>query len=242
MPTVTARRIDLYTRCPKRAQFAWESESETSLTYRIISNVIKSVYMYQTRKKRIPAFRSIPGWVDRFLQDEIDINQDAEQQYKLAKNIIARLHIWYSRHYLEHFCDHGLINLPVTIGIGPSTTYYDQVDIVTVGQPVRIFDFAEVRDNIEFRAYNGTRVYNDMRVHTKMWTFAKASGLELGEYVRLVIGPQSIKPVKIRVLDGMLEKQKRYLQHIIQGIQDQVFYPAFSEQCLNCPYSERCSM
>lgn len=204
----------------------------------IVGNTIKSAYLYQIRKGRFPPFRRFPHWVDQFLQEQLVETGD----YKHSKRLLSILSYWYNKLYLEKYYDDGVINLPVTLGLGTHLTYYDTIDLVTIGNTTQLFDFKEVRDRAEFRAYNGTRVYNDLIAQTHIWSFWKASGLMPDSYVRLVIGPSMVRDVRIKVTEKGLQRVEGYVRQITRGIQDNAFYPSFSDQCGHCAFAQQCSI
>ena len=84
------------------------------------------------------------------------------------------------------------------------------------------------------------KVYNDLEVHARLWAFWKAAEMLPSEYVRIVIGPQTVRPVKIVLTEEILSKTEKIIRQILRGIRDDVFYPAFSEQCNICPFKQKC--
>lgn len=238
MRTINARRIETYSRCPKKAQYQWNIVPEMPQVQSVISNVVKMAYLFQIRKGHFPPFRRFSKWTDQFLEQQLIETGD----YKHNKELLTILSHWYNKLYLEKYYDDGVINLPVSMNLGSQLIYHDTIDLVTLGNTTQLFDFAEVRDNKDFRAYNGTRIYNDLVAQSHIWSFWKASGLMPDYYVRLVIGPRSMRDVRIKITKKTLQKIEGYVRQITRGMQDHAFYPSFSSQCTSCAFVAQCSM
>jgi len=241
MRIVTARDITAYSRCPKRYSFSGTDQLKVSVEQHVIQTVVKHIYLYHARQGHLIPWRHIPSRTHQVLSDLTD-SLDPIQVYKETKNLLARLSGWYNRYYLEEYCDEGIVNLPIKVGLGARLTYTDSIDIVTMGKKLRLYDFDEVHNKEALRHYTGIKIYNNLGVLSRIWAFWKAAETMPEEYVRLVIGCQTITPVKITITELLLEKAEKIVRQITRGIQDDVFYPAFSEQCLQCPFKKHCSV
>jgi hypothetical protein len=199
--------------------------------------VIKSAYIYQARRNTLVSWKRILSWAERLSLESVR-HMSPKERYRDTKDLLVRLSAWYHDCYLEGYCDPGIVNLPVTLNSEATGGYSDTIDIVTVGEKLRLFDFVEASPG----DYSGTKVYRDVEVWARIWGFKEASRTKPEEYVRLVIGPQTIKPVKITVLQSMLERGQKMMQQIMRGIEGEVFYPSFSEQCANCPHTQVCGI
>lgn len=241
MRTITARGITAYARCPKRYSFSRTLRPKISVERRVIQDVVKYIYLYHTRHGKLIPWRHIPSKTHQVLSD-LSESLDPTQIYQETKNLLTRLSGWYNKHYLTEYCDEGIINLPIRIGLGTHLTYADSVDIVTIGKKLRLYDFDEVRDKMALSYYTGIKVYNDLGVLSRIWAFWRAAETMPEEYVRLVMSCQTITPVKITITEPLLEKAEKIVRQIARGVQDDAFYPAYSEQCLQCPYKDHCSV
>lgn len=240
---VNAQRIETYSRCPKKSLYLWDSKESIPPIQYIVSNVIKSAYLYQIRKKKYPAFRWLSRWTDQFTREILQKpGVDPQKLYKQIKRLLAILSDWYNKIYLEEFFHDSLINVPVAIALGTHLTYYDKLELVMIGSQVQLFDFKQVNTAADYKKYTGLKIYNDLKAQIHLWSFWKAFNVVPSHLVRLVIGNQGIKPVKIRIEIEQLEKIEKYIKQIVRGIHDDVFYPSFSEQCKVCPFIQDCNL
>jgi len=241
MQVITPRGLKLYARCPKRFSFSWHLKPVTTIECKTIEDIIKSLYLYHARRGVLMPWKHIPPRAHQMLLETFK-DLDATQEYKQTEHLLVKLSAWYNNHYLEEYCDEGVINLPVQMGLGTHLTLADEIDIVTMGKQLRLFDFDEVCDKQSLSTYTGLKVYNDLAALAKVWLFWKATDIMPEQYIRLVISAKSVKPIRLTITDRMVEKIEVFMRQLARGIQDEAYYPSFSEQCLHCPYKERCSI
>lgn len=241
MRIITPSKIDTYSRCPKRCFFSWNSKPQIDLEIEVLQDMIKKLYLFHARTGTLKPWRGMPHRTHQMLLEYVK-DSDKVSEYKKVKNILYKLSVWYNGPYLNEYCDEGIINMPIRIGLGYSCIYKDSVDIVTIGKKLRLFDFKQVRDNEEYAAYNGRKIYNSLEVQSRIWGFWKSSEVLPEEYVRLVVGPIGLKPVRIKITEENIKKIDSSIVHIADGIKDNIFYPSFSKQCLSCPFAQHCSL
>lgn len=202
-------------------------------------NIIKAAYLRYSRKEKPCTWRQIMGWTqDNYIQDFSNIT---EKEYPEVKGILSRLSTWYGKYYLGDYCEPGLTNIPVALALGNDCYYKDNLPILGSKNKLRIYDFDYATDGDTYSSYTGARIYNDLAAQARVWAFEQATDLNVQEYVRFVIGNQAIGVVKITMEDKLKKKNKKYMKYILEGIKEQISYPAFTEQCLNCPYNKKCS-
>lgn len=233
---IQPHHISNYSRCPKKTLYTWNDKVKVSANQQIISNIIKTIYGYHLRKEKPALWRHIPGWLDRYLRESVLKALDPQARYKEAKNILIRVRSWYDKYYLEKYCEPGLINVPLKVRLDHHNFYSDSIDIVTMNNKIRLYDFDEGYGDL-----SGIDVYNDIKVQARIWGFWKASETKPDEYVRLRIRPQSMTSAVISINETTLERSNAVVKQITRGIKDQVFYPSVSEQCRHCPFQSNCS-
>jgi hypothetical protein len=229
-----ARQIKTYSQCPRKAFLSWKQEPVQSLDVRIISDVIKQIYMYHARKGKIVSWRFVFKWTERRLTQELSFASQNEE-YKEVKECLTRISYWYNKHYLDNYADIGLVNLPMAVGLGSKFTLRDSIDLVIISkQGVKLVDFVNVPHS---KVINQIDIFNDLEAQVKAWLFWKAAEEFPVEYVRMVIKPQTIYPVKIMLTKKGLNYIERLIKHIGSGMSHDIFYASFSEQCNYCPFN-----
>jgi len=242
MFVVSPDKIVSYTRCPNLCLFSWNKKKKVSPETKVIRDAIKLGYIYHSQTNKVVPWRRFIGWTERLIAENLPELSTTEESYKRTKNFLSQLSKWYNDFYLPEYCDPAYTNLPITIGLGSRVTYSDEIDLVTVGDKIRIFDFEGVYDGKQVISYNGLKVYNDLLVWVRIWGLWRAAYIEPKEYIRVLVTPRSIKPVRITILKSMLERSEKIVRQATKGIEDEVYYPVFSSQCIRCSYREGCSM
>lgn len=241
MLDISPRNIASWSRCPKRSQYNWDSKPILSSNEQIIESVIKSAYLEYCRKCRPATWHMIISWTEQYMVKYM-IDQDNDyEKYKETKSILTRLVDWYHKDYLGVYSQPGLINIPIIFTIDRELRFRDSIPIITSGNKIRLFDFQSVKAE-EAQFYSGKRIYNSIEVHARAWGFWKASNIMPNEYIRFVIHPESIKAFQVTFTSDILKKSEKIIKHIIRGIGNDVFYPSFSEQCIQCPNRQYCSI
>ena len=237
MQAITPQDIIEYSKCPKKLYFSLsykEKMISPRFEFQIISDVIKSVYLYALRKEKFTPWNLIPGWVDR-AANNFTIDLSDIERYKKSENILVRLSYWYNNIYLAQENLSGFINVPIYYPIDYHRVYYDKIDILEIGQQVRILDFTE-------EDIGPVNLYKEMLIHIKSWGLNVSCKSKPDKYVRLVIKPLSIKIVEISVTNDMIKKAEKISYHILSGIKNQIFYPSITKQCPSCPYMDLCEI
>jgi len=193
MVIVRPRNINAYSKCPKRAGYSWLDKPRLSFEGTVISNVIKAMYLYEARRECPPPWKHMPGWIDKY-SGEAYCQLSPRDRYQETKNLLTRIYHWYHNYYLKNYGGAGIANVPVSIGIGNQLEFYDKIDIVGLDNKIRIFDFVEAE---RVKSFDTTQMYSDMLIYARIWGFCRSAETKPDEYVRLVIGPQTIKPFSL---------------------------------------------
>ena len=235
MPTITPHTIASYTRCPRYTFYTLNSKRKLSPTSTLISNIIQAAYLHFSRKEKPVTWRVVTAWAE----EGIVKLGFPEEDYKQNKNIISRLSGWYDKYYLGEYVGAGLTNIPIALSLGSGYFWKDSIPILISKKTLQIFDFDE---SSSMATYNGTNIYNDYVALSRVWGFNQALDIPPAEYVRFVIGPESIKAVRISVDRLYIQKGNSILRQIVRGMKDEVWYPSFSSQCNSCPLKSNCSI
>ena len=163
---------------------------------------------------------------------------DPEEFYKSSKNLLLMLHPWFFGYFVKN-PEQCIINLPVAVQVDNSTFYSDTIDIVSVGNKIKLFDFKQISSS----SYNTVNsVYSDIEVMTRIWGFKKATDYQVAEYCRIYILPKSIQMRNITITDKYREKINKIINYLLRGISSEVFYQSKSDHCNRCVFSEDCKL
>lgn len=231
---VRPKNIVTYARCPNRAILSWDDSVQEDPVRKIIETIVKLSYLYLSRKSAPISWKSILSWSQSvYVQEIAKINTN---NYKDMESILSRLSHWYNNYYLRDYCTPGITNIPISIALGYSCYYRDDIPLLLNGKHLSIVDFGMglARNLI------GSDLYNDPQAQVRLWGISQGSDLIIKEYSRFVITPTEIRPIKITIDNNLIMKNNKIIRHIVDGIRERIFYPAPSEQCNNCPYQDRC--
>jgi hypothetical protein len=192
----------------------------------------KKFYGSINKAEIAPSFKLVSYWY------EIEYNRILKNTPNYAgKDILSRIGHWYNNYYLNSITQ-AISNVPVSVSI-QGQPYQDIIDVIEVGDKIRVHDFKELLGQKEA---GSAVIYNDIKVHARLWGLEMASGIIPDEYVRWVILPNTIRYISIKVDKKMLEKSYKIVRHILEGIAREVWYPSVSDQCSHCPHLTYCSL
>lgn len=237
MLSITPRNIVTYSKCPKKAAFSWHQPEETSTEFQVISDIIKTAYLYYERQGKPPAWRNFMSWTQRKVFNNT-VKHD-RLSYKEGKSYLSQLSNFYEDIFLNNYCVPGLINVPISVGLGQHIVLEDTIDILSFEKKLIVFDFKEI-EKVKAKSYTSNRLYNDLLIHVRSWILWKVSGALVDEYVRILIGPQSVGFAKVSITEASLLKIEGIVRQITRGMKDGIYYPSFSEQCGSCPFKAKC--
>jgi len=241
LQVISPSLVKLYSRCPNQVKGLVDrnvSLHTLDLSASVISDVIKKIFVYQTTTNKIVKWRLIPGWVDIRARERL-ASIGPKEAYKEAENTLLRLSRWYNGPYLDTYNDPGIINVPIKVYVDDSTIFTDEIEVITVGDTIKMFDIRQISN---VRQVSSVAIYNDLSVLARLWGLHQASGVWPTEYVRIYITPESVKTAKILIDEKLQKKCEKITEYLIHGIRNEVYYPAFSDQCIRCSYSKGCSV
>lgn len=239
MLTTDTSRIIKYSKCPKRCELEWHNTEKIDVEEQIIQDVIKAMYLQHTRDREVLSWKTVLLHTERRLISQLP-DLLPRQQYRETKGYLERLSRWYSDYYLKEYAYPGLTNVPVVMRLDHYMIFRDSIDIIIPGDKIKLFDFCRSDKGESPRNYPIKQVHNDLAAQVKAWAFWKAAEILPSEYVRIVIGPHTLRPVRSFILKSHLEKVERIIKQILRGMKDGVYYPSVSEQCVDCPHKPIC--
>lgn len=239
----TPFRIRLYAQCPNKCSFSTDWVEKQTPDESILSDMIKYAFLRHSMKplgSRPPGWKAFVNYVDKFRTRHVRLlGNSLENYYKESEWILVRLQRWYYDYYLPSYAVPGHVNVPIVLGINDLVYYRDFLDIITVDNGIRVFDFEY---NEQHPLALKSRILNDIEVMARIWGCWKFSGVKIEKYVRIFLSKKGVQVKEVEITDEYLEKARKIIGHIVDGISHHVYYPAYSEQCVKCPYKKGCKL
>jgi len=239
----TPNHILEYSKCPKKALSSWDFIfKESPLINKdslVLSNVIRSVYLFSERKGYYPKWKWIPRWLDRSIKKFITEGLLTQKEYTETKNMLTRLYKWYHSIFLSE-PRAGITNVPILGEITPYLYWQDKIDILCFDpddQGVTVVDFVETKVDPNPRI-----LYNDFIVRSRIWGVEKFLGVKVTGYQRICFVRKRIATRFFSMSPEVKERGRKYINNIIRGVANNQDYPSVTEQCLSCTYSHKCSI
>jgi hypothetical protein len=243
IPLATPYRIKLYTKCPNRMFFTQEATPAMCPEEAILSDMIKYAFLRHSMKpvgSRPPGWKAFVNYVDKFRVRHTRLfGNELANYYKESEWILVRLQRWYYDYYLPYYAIPGHVNVPIILGINDAVYYRDYLDIVTVSDSVKVFDFEY---NKQHPVALGLRILNDIEVMVRVWGCWKFSSVKIEKYVRIFLSDKGVQAKEVTITDDYLKKAQITIGHIVDGIAHHVYYPAYSEQCARCSFKKKCRL
>jgi len=211
-----------------------EHPDERTKQAKIAERVIQKSYARATETGFKPDWRTVLGWVDREVFQDIDV--DDTEGWKAGKicseQVLNFLNSWY-RQTLLH--DQSLAYPGLTLFAQVSSTVIEStIPVIKVSEPPVIVSVSSV-------VQSGWQLYNDIEVRGQMWLLARELEVDSVCYQRLTIGPRGgIKDDVIFSGSEELDRAERMLRQVVRAIEQGADYPIISDRCNTCPYRRRC--
>lgn len=238
---ISPYRIKLYTQCPNKLLFNPTASPSQLPEEAILSDIIKYAYYRHTASPggKPPTWKAFVSWLDKFrFRHTRLISKGMGKYYNESEWLLVRLSKWYYDYYLPLYATEGFINVPIVLTLDDLVHYRDFPDIMTVNRDgVRVFDFQYDKKKVGLL---GLHILNDIEVLTRVWGIYKFANVKVDKYVRIFLSNQTIQVKEIEITDKYLEKGRRVVGHIVNGIARSVYYPSHSPQCIKCAYRKRC--
>lgn len=232
---VSSHSIETYSKCPKKLYYQGSQKILPPSEYlspnsQILASVIKDTYRHISRKGSIPKWYYFARWVESYYKT---LYQTKVVDVQHTKELLAGLYKWY-KDVFPKYMDTTYVNFPIQISLDEQIRYEDYIDLVTVGDKLRIFVFGEGK-------LTGKEVYNNLRFQSILWGFYKFADKVPDEFICLSIDQMNITPITLYPMAGMLNKTETFVRQILTGVRGNVYYPSFGQQCNTCPYENICN-
>ncbi len=237
---VNPSRIELYSQCPKKFHYGYRevAREPASLTLptdiKIVAEVIKDLYVYISRKGQVPTWQSFIRRTENYYkkfyrQGSVILSEDISHITKL----ITTIQKWY-RDTFPNYTDVAYVNFPIEMSLDGRVTYEDFIDIITIGQEVRLFSFSETNNTVK-------ELYNNLLVQVRLWGFAKYADKIPKEFVCYAVDKSNVIATSFYPMTTAIHKTETFVRQILEGVRSNVWYPSYGQQCLSCKYRETCS-
>ena len=238
MYKISPYNIVTYMKCPKRSLYSKHFVHSPRPYYLLIRKIIQSVYVRFAKSGIVPTWKAVRSIATRSLEAALPnlVNKPVK-----VENLLVNVYRWYKTHLLGSHCFPGLVNLPLLLELGHSVTLVDSIPIVIFSENIELVDFKEVPDKNKYRGYQNFKVKGDFEAQLRTWAFWKCSNILPTKYSRVIIGTTGIKIVTVNVDRKMLENTiEPITKHVVNGIQQGIYYRSISEQCNSCPFLQQC--
>jgi hypothetical protein len=239
MKSANPYQVAAYVDCPRKAWLDWYApRSKPSPADVLIENTIKSAYLYEARKGIIPTWKTVCRWAVIGIS-KLNSSSNEKEDYRDNKLVLSKLSNWYNKYLSLNQCDQGIINVPIKLTLDYTFTFEDTIPIVSIGKQVRLYDFRHIGKPSIYQVKN---IYNSLEVQSRIWGFWKATNILPVEYVWLINGPNTIKPLNYLISLDRMHRLEVYIRQALRGIRDNAFYCSFSKQCKLCPHVSACEL
>jgi CRISPR/Cas system-associated exonuclease Cas4 (RecB family) len=230
---INLNQIQLYSSCPRKFGFV-QSVPPTKQEDNIFKTIIKQCYINRSQHGYDPQWETIKTRVNRHYFADVDI-KDKEAfstAYKQSLATITVLHYWYHKTFMSDN-RHGIVNIPLGVQVSNSTIVAS-VDIILLDQkygPVPLI-FSDNYPSL-------LTLHNDIKFKTLLWLIWKETTYESKKTEFAITTSESIKYTSIYNKSSM-DTIEKYVNFIVRGIENKVYYPSVNTQCNSCEYAKIC--
>jgi len=228
--------IEAYTKCPKRAYFSWNTLFKKNANLEVITRAIKKTYSTHAKRQLPLSWRAVSQFTTSAINEQVAAIEKGTS-YGAPSNSITKMGTWHERYYKNAYCYEGLVNFPIYLGIDNSHVFKDTIDVVTIENGVRLYDFKEIPNLATLLA---KEAHSDIITLSRIWGFYQHTQMVPVEYIRFTVTKKTLKAVVIKVDQKLLDKATRIVGQLLQNIRHDVFYPSESKDCAECPYLNKC--
>lgn len=238
MLKIPAHEIVTYMKCPKRAEFTRGFVRRPNPLVDAITIVVQKAHLHYARYGSVPSWSNVRHMITWQIQNDLPHLLESR---KNIENMVSRMEKWYSNYFLDQYALPGISNVPLLLSLGHSTTLTDKAPLVLFSNQIELVDFIEVSDSLEYRKYNTKKMRDDFELQLRLWIWWKTSTILPAKHSRIVIGQESLRMETMNVERKVLEESvEPIVKHVVNGIQQRVYYRSKSEQCNSCPFFDVC--
>lgn len=238
MLNISTYEIITYMKCPKRAEFSKGFVKKENPIVETITTVVQNAHLYYSRYGKLPSWNNIRHMITRQIQENMSGLIERKNSIEL---IVGRIQKWYSEYFIKNYTLPGITNVPLYLSLGHFAVLSDKVPLVLFSDKIELVDFKEVLGTVDYQSYETGKMRNDFELQLRIWIWWKTSTILPEKYSRIVIGKEGLKIKTINVERKLLEEiVEPIVKHVVNGIQQRVYYRSRSEQCGNCPFFTVC--
>lgn len=236
---ITPTDVYLFSKCPRKLKNMKGAsfERRLSLKEEIISSTIRYAHGYINEFHCIPTWQAVIRYMERQVNSHIIENKDKPYEVVVqTRGLITLLSNWYNEH-LPSVIENQIVyaGMPIKLRIAPGLIFEDNLDLVAVGSKIDIYNFYD-------EPVKATDLYNNLMIQSKLWGFWRYMEEKPKSFILVEILENKLELVKMHSSEKTLEKVENYVVAIARSIQEDAFYPSFSEQCNTCIFREGCCL
>lgn len=245
LPQIQGTSLEIYASCPKKLEYSLRKEIPAlSKKALVLRNMVTGAYLKMSRRGRPQPWRQITSEIDKLVFKDLpprthpDYENITDELFrKSIRNIRNVKKAWYDPFYLEETYN-GFPNMNIGMMVD-GVLLHDTIDLVLYNQDELVCCiFTDIEPNL-------TLMYNSIRLRTQALMLSQ-------ELSRPVTRLRSfswvedtdkiyVKDLKIHNQEEFMNTTSKTVSHIVNGINNKVFYPAINAQCATCPFANICS-
>jgi hypothetical protein len=238
--TLSLEQIQIYSSCPRQYGYSIGAPKpqapEDHFIKSSIRTLIKQSYANRSEHGYDPQWDTIKSRVNKLCFKDININDKEAFQfaYKRSYNILRVMHHWYYKLFCNDSVE-GLVNVPLNVLVN-KTTVNAEIDIALLDSKHKlipiIFNYNDILP---------TMLYNNIQFKTLLWMIYKETGVYPKLVYYYVINNESIHKHEV-YNKTPLNVIENYVNFIVRGIENKIFYPSVNTQCDTCSYNKICTI
>jgi hypothetical protein len=237
--TLTLEQIQTYSSCPRQYGYsigAPKQPAEDNFIKSSIKTLVKQCYANRSQHGYDPQWDTIKSRVNKLCFVDTDINDKEAFQfaYKRSYNILRVMHHWYYKLFANDSVE-GLVNIPLNVLVN-KTIVQAQLDIALLDKEHKLIPIIFNDNDIL-----PTMLYNNIQFKTLLWLIYKETGVypELVYYFNITQESIHKHEVYNKTPVNVIEN---YVNFIVRGIENKIFYPSVNSQCSSCRFEKQCTI
>lgn len=235
--TITLDQIQSYSICPRQFGFniAETIDLPTKNAFRDnVKELIKQSYINRTQHGYSPQWETIKQRVNKLYFSSIDIND--KEAFKLASkqsiSLLNVMHYWYYKHFSNDTRE-ALVNIPLQVTVN-RTILETNLDLAFLDNKYNVipalFNDNDILPNM---------LYNNMKFKTLLWMVYKQIEIipDVSKYIFITDQTVQVHDIFNKTYMDTID---RYINFIIRGIENKIFYPSVSSHCDSCAFKNKC--
>lgn len=234
---LTLDQVKRYSKCPRQFSFvesAGDIFSKPNPETQIAKTLIKQSYTNRSQHGYDPQWETIKTRINKHYFSSIDVSNKDIFQYTYKKSVamMGVMHYWYYKVFLND-TRHGVANVPMSVDVSNSTINIS-IDAILIDNkygPVPLIFNDDGQEAIE--------LHNDIKFKSMLWMIWKNTGMVPKTVEFATVTTDSVKYQRIWNKTPMQTIEK-YINFIVRGIENKIFYPSVNSQCNHCAFKQIC--